>query len=140
MASFDAVSLFTNIPLNERIEISLDKLYSDTDLVHNLPRKTFKTLLNYACKENHLDGVSMGSPLGPILANIFVCHFESQALDSYSGVKPCVYNRYVDDCFLLFNDNIECNSFLNISTNNFPVYALTWKLGQIIHYLFRAIK
>ena len=53
----------------------------------------------------------MGSPLGPILANIFMCHFESQALDRYSGVKPHVYNRYVDDCFLLFNDKIECNSF-----------------------------
>ena len=53
----------------------------------------------------------MGSPLGPIVANIFMCHFESQALDSYSGVKPHVYNRYVDDCFLLFNDKIKCNSF-----------------------------
>ena len=53
MASFDVVSLFTNIPLNETIELCLDKLYTDTDLVHNLPRKTLKTLLNYACKENH---------------------------------------------------------------------------------------
>ena len=121
MASFDVVSLFTNMPLNETIEICLDKLYSDTDLVHNLPRKTLKTLLNYACKENHflfdekffdqIDGVSMGSPLGPILANIFMCHFQSQALDSYSGFKPHVNNRYVDDCFLLFNDKVECNSF-----------------------------
>ena len=36
MASFDVVSLFTNIPLNETIELCLDKLYIDTDLVHNL--------------------------------------------------------------------------------------------------------
>ena len=34
MASFDVVSLFTNIPLNETIELCLDKLYTDTDLVH----------------------------------------------------------------------------------------------------------
>ena len=46
MASFDVVSLFTNIPLNETIELCLDKLYTDTDLVHSLPRKTLKTLLN----------------------------------------------------------------------------------------------
>ena len=52
------------------------------------------------------DGVSMGSPLGPILANIFMCHFESKALDRY-----CVYNRYVDDCFLIFSNKLECNQF-----------------------------
>ena len=46
MASFDVVSLIPNIPLKETIEICLDKLYSDTDLVHNLSRKTLKTLLN----------------------------------------------------------------------------------------------
>ena len=84
MSSFDVTSLFTNIPLEETIEICLNKLYSDND--NNLTRKQLSKLLNIACRENHfmfngemydqVDGVAMGSPLGPVLANIFMSHFE----------------------------------------------------------------
>ena len=82
MASFDVVSLFTNIPLIETVEICLDKLFSNSDKVHNLTREDLKKLIIFAAQENHfifnnniydqVDGVSMGSPLGPILANIFM--------------------------------------------------------------------
>ena len=78
MCSYDIVSLFTNIPINGTIEISLDMLYKDTNLVHGLTLLQFKKLLIYCVKQNHfvfngmyhdqVDGVAMGSPLGPILA------------------------------------------------------------------------
>ena len=49
------------------------------------------------------DGVAMGSPLGPTLANLFLCYHESAWLsDCPSDFKPIKYNRYVDDCFLFF--------------------------------------
>ena len=73
MCSFDIVSLFTNIPINETIEICLDKLYKDRLLVENMKRAQLKKLLLYCVKQNHfmfkdslydqIDGVSMGSPL-----------------------------------------------------------------------------
>ena len=44
MASFDVVSLFTNIPLIETVEICLDKLFSNSDKVHNLTREDLKNL------------------------------------------------------------------------------------------------
>ena len=80
MCSFDVVGLFKNIPVDKGIDICLKKLYKDTDRVNNLTCEQLKRLLKYCVKENHfqfedkyfdqIDGVAMGSPLGPILANI----------------------------------------------------------------------
>ena len=51
----------------------------------------------------HCDGVEMGSPLGPTLANVFMCHFESIWLENYPvHFKPIISRRFVDDTFLLF--------------------------------------
>ena len=82
MASFDVDALFTNIPLDETIDICVKKLFKT--LVKGIPKNDFRDLLNLAAKESfftfnnkfyiQVDGVAMGSPLGPILTNIFVSH------------------------------------------------------------------
>ena len=46
-----------------------------------------------------LDGVAMGSPLGPALANIFVGFHESRLFDNTG--KPGVYFRFVNDTFAI---------------------------------------
>ena len=51
----------------------------------------------------------MGSPLGPTLANAFLCHYEKLWLDNCPlEFRPVVYRRYVDDIFVLFKtkDNL----------------------------------
>ena len=46
MASVDVENLFTNIPLNETIDICLQLLFTDpTSLIIGLPSKLFKTLM-----------------------------------------------------------------------------------------------
>ena len=51
-----------------------------------------------------VDGVAMGSPLGPALANIFMCSFESKWLCDYpNDFKPVFYRRYINDIFVLFS-------------------------------------
>ena len=52
MCSFDVCSLFTNVPLDETIEISLTKLYSLPD-PPSLPRHVIKDLLLFATKKSH---------------------------------------------------------------------------------------
>ena len=52
MCSFDVCSLFTNVPLDETIEISLTKLYSQPD-PPSLPRHVLKDLLLFATKKSH---------------------------------------------------------------------------------------
>ena len=45
----------------------------------------------------------MGSPIGPTLANVFMCHFENIWLENCPAhFKPIVSIRFVGDTFLLF--------------------------------------
>ena len=56
----------------------------------------------------------MGSPLGPTLANVFLCYYEKLWLDDCPlEYKPIMYNRYVDDCFLMFRDVSHVDAFLD---------------------------
>lgn len=93
MCSLEVCSLFTNVPLDavdETIHICLEKPYSLSD-PPALPRAVLHTLLAFATKRSHflfdgqyydqIDGVAMGSPLGSVLANIFMCHFEERWTD-----------------------------------------------------------
>ena len=41
----------------------------------------------------------MGSPLGPVLADIFMAHLEQRALNIIT--KMSFYKRYVDDIFVV---------------------------------------
>ena len=85
MCSFDVVSLFSNIPLEENIKICLDSLYRDPTICPPpLPEKLIRKMFFKATTEvglsfdgimyRQVDGVAIGSPLGPILANVFVGH------------------------------------------------------------------
>ena len=44
----DIESLFTNIPLDEVIDICVNDLFSDSDLIHNLDKNDLKELLTLA--------------------------------------------------------------------------------------------
>ena len=57
----------------------------------------------------HLDGVAVGSPLGPALANIFVGSHDSRLFDN--TVKPGVYFQFVDHTFASFGSELDCYHF-----------------------------
>jgi len=115
MVSFDVKSLFTMVPLEETIELC-GQLYQRAHGNEDL--SLFKKLLRLCIKDvpflyndqwwQQSDGVSMGSPLAPTMATIFMNNLEEQ-LSQYTGQGPIYYSRYVDDIFLIFKSrsNIE---------------------------------
>ena len=123
MASLDVDALFTNIPLDETIDICVKKLFKTPDaLVKGISKNDFRDLLNLATKESfftfnnkfyiQVDGVAMGSPLGPILANIFLSHHEEILLNKcLIKFKPSFHRRYIDDIFVLFESSESADSF-----------------------------
>ena len=124
MASLDVESLFTNIPLEETIINCVDDLFSHHDYHGKLSKNELHQLIKLATTESffifddkmykQLDGVSMGSPLGPTLANAFLCHYEKLWLEECPPeFKPVVYRRYVDDIFVLFKSDEHLSSFVN---------------------------
>ena len=87
----------------------------------NLFRKFFisNDVTHFLCNSkfyNQIDGVAMGSPLAPVLANIFMGFYESKWLNEYNLNKPKFYLRYVDDILAAFDkeqDSLNFLSFLN---------------------------
>ena len=150
MCSFDVSSLFINIPLDETIQICLDKLYALPD-PPTMPRSVFKGLLEFATKKSHfifegdyydqIDGVAMGSPLGPVLANIFMCHFEEKWVFNSIG-RPSIWFRYVDDTFTLFDSKGNALHFLQ-NLNNCHVnikFTIEFEEDNVIPFLDVLIK
>ena len=122
MCSFDATSLFTNIPLRDTVQLCLDALYRDQDIVKPpMPEAEFAKLLYKATTDvefsfngkmyRQIDRLAMGSPLGPDLANNFVGHCESR-VDPEKW--PMFYNRFVDDTFTIFPSKEESDSFFEV--------------------------
>ena len=90
MISLDVKNLFTNVPLNKTIDIILTKVYEENKINTKIPKSVLKELLYLCTKHVHFkfnneiyiqcDGVAMGSPLGPLLANIFMMSLEDNNL------------------------------------------------------------
>ena len=114
MGSLDVDSLFTNIPLEETIEICTNELFKESETVEGLSKTEFKELLSLATKESHfifdgtlykqIDGGAMGSSPGPTLADASLFYHEKNWYEHCPlEYRPLYYRGYVDDIFLLFN-------------------------------------
>ena len=74
-----------------------------------------------------IDGVAMGSPLGPVSADIFLGYCESMIPDDQ---WPALYRRYVDDTFSLFCNNVKALEFLERLNSLYPSLQFTME-GEV---------
>ena len=102
LVSYDVTSLFTNVSLQETIGIAINLIFNHNPNL-NITRKELKKLFLFATSQTHfifsskfynqIDGVAMGSPLAPVLTNIFMGFHESKRLNEYNLNKSKFHLR-----------------------------------------------
>lgn len=112
-------------------------------MFHKLPSFSVKeSIFRFNNKlYKQIDGVAMGSPLGPCLANAFLCFHETDWLNRCpSHFKPLLCRTYVDDSFLLFSSPDHVPLFLNFSNSQHPNIKFTMefeKRQQALIYVYK---
>ena len=134
---FDVKSLFTNVPTDEAILVTKSILEHDS----TLPERTSLTpdqiidLLSTCVKSTYFQwretyyqqsfGTPMGSPISPILANIFMEDFEQKALET-ARYQPKLWLRYVDDTFIIWQHGSDkLSDFLDHLNQQHPRIQFT---------------
>ena len=97
LISFDVASFFTNLPLEETINTAIHTIFENYPNV-KLTRKELQKLIKIEKSEIHfifnneiddqIDSVSVGSPLAPILANLFMGYHEKDWIEKAQVTKP----------------------------------------------------
>ena len=114
LVSFDVTSLFTRVPIAEALEVIGRRLEEQEaeERRTTLSVESVKRLLHLCLTSTYFmwngrfyeqkEGAAMGNPLSPVVANIYMEHFEELALESAES-KPATWLRYVDDTFVIWN-------------------------------------
>ena len=115
MVSFDVKSLFTSVPVDDAYAAIEQLVRADdhdgvrertgmgTEAILRL-LKLCKSITNFKFRNKHYalaDGLPIGSPASPVIANIYMRVFEEKALSTFPFAKPKVWYRYVDDVFAI---------------------------------------
>ena len=120
MVSFDVVSLYPNVPIQESTSIInnwLKSLNIEEEVVEE-----YMILLKLCTSQNSFqfqdnvysqnEGTPMGNPLSCFIANFFMSRLETQA-KSLMNYFPRIWIRYVDDVFAIFDKNQNLQVFVN---------------------------
>ena len=116
IVSFDISTLFTSIPvlvalevINRKIttHISQEGIQAFLEHSHSIPKDKIIAVLELVLNNcvfsfqqkfyKQLQGAAMGSPVSPVIVNIYIKYFEELALGPQCPIPTTWCKRYVDD-------------------------------------------
>jgi hypothetical protein len=122
MCTMDIENLYPSVPLKKSIDLATEILFDEFN--GKLLKKDIKELLEicttnltFSFNDNYykqLDGLSMGSPLVPILAEIYLNNFEKTYVHNNINVQHVFYYRFADDIFIIFSSEINVENAIKI--------------------------
>ena len=110
--SHDVKALFTSVPIQPAIDVIKKMLEEDGELQKrtSMSVQHIISLLEFCLRSTYFtfqdrlyeqeEGAAMGSPISPIVADLFMENFEKRAIES-SPHPPCFWRRFVDDTFTI---------------------------------------
>ena len=138
MLSFDVKALFTNVPTDTVLHF-IERKITEGCISTPIPKEDFMSLVK-VCVENtsfqfkhkffkQKFGMAMGSPLSPILANIFMEYFETELMENVQN-KPLMWVRYVDDVWAIMDKEADHLGLLNEINALSPTIKFTCEMEK----------
>ena len=135
LSSCDASALFTSVPVDPALKVIKDLLEKD----HTLKERTVVEvsdiilLLEFCLKNTYLsfqdqfyeqvEGAAMGSPVSPIVANLYMEYLVQKVLSTAPNA-PRFWHRFVDDTFVI-HEEVNKQGFLQHINSVDPAIRFT---------------